>query len=1115
GVITTDDTGLVKQMNKIAEELTGWKESEAAGKQLFKVFKIIDEATRKVVENPVSNILKEGKVVGLANHTILISKTGRETPIADSGAPIINESGEITGVVIVFHDKTIEHNSENLIRMSEARLNRAEIVSKSGNWELHLDTMKIIGSDGASKIYGVGVKELSLDVVQKFCLPEYRELLDNALKNLLEKNEPYDIEFKIKSVDTGTIKDIRSVAKYDPVKKILFGVIQDITDRKQAQEALRENEAFLNNLLETIPIPIFFKDSHGKYLGVNKAFISFSGYAKEQFIGKNVFDIYPPKQAEIYFTKDSELIRDGGVQVYQSIFISADDKHHEVVFHKAAYKRNNLETAGIIGVILDITESINAEKAIKKSIALYHDLVETSQDLIWQCDAEGRYIFLNHAWEEVLGYKIEEMLGKRFSDFQTKEYAERDLKEFERLIEGGTVKGLETVHISKDGKELALVFNAKFVKDEYGNVTGTRGTAYDRTERKRAEDALIDSERLLKESQAVAKLGSYVWDLPIGIWKSSKILDDVFGIDKNYERTLEGWGALIHPDWQARMNDYVVNEVIGKKQRFEKEYKIIRQSDGEVRWVYGLGELEFDKRGNPIKLIGTIQDITEKKVAEEALHESEEIFKHFMEFSPIYVFFKDENIRAVRLSDNYKTMLGKPIAELLGKNMDDLFPSDLAKSMVADDKRILIEGKEITIEEELNGRFYSTIKFPIFIDGNARYLAGYTIDITESKAAEKALKESEEKLSTLFASMTEMVALHEIVFDDNGEAVNYKIIDCNNAFSEITHIKREDAVGKLATEVYRTEEAPYLDLYSRVAVTQMPLEYITYYAPMDKHFSISVVSPKKNHFATITTDVTAIQQIQEIIKAKNQELENYLYVSSHDLRSPLVNIQGFSQRLQKHVDSINIILKDYSLKPESKIELENLTNNSIPETLDFIFTNVAKMENLISGLLQISRTGRVRMTISRININKLLRKIIGALDFQLTEISATVVVNELPDCYGDENLLNQLFTNIITNAIKYRKQNRPLVLDISAKVQYNKVVYAVSDNGTGIAARHLEKIWDVFYRIDSASLEAGEGIGLSISKRIADKHRGKIWAESEEGKGSIFYIELQTNVFEE
>ncbi len=151
----------------------------------------------------------------------------------------------------------------------------------------------------------------------------------------------------------------------------------------------------------------------------------------------------------------------------------------------------------------------------------------------------------------------------------------------------------------------------------------------------------------------------------------------------------------------------------------------------------------------------------ERKRAVEALRENQEIFSQFLENSPIYVFFKDDQIRAIRLSRNYEQMLGRPIPELLGKTMDDLFPSDLAKKMIADDLNILRVGKQIHIEEEFNGRAYSTIKFPIQFEGKSRYLAGYTIDITERKKAEEEARE--------LLLMLEMVPIGIVVHDADGQ----------------------------------------------------------------------------------------------------------------------------------------------------------------------------------------------------------------------------------------------------------------------------------------------------------------------------------------------------------
>jgi signal transduction histidine kinase len=388
-------------------------------------------------------------------------------------------------------------------------------------------------------------------------------------------------------------------------------------------------------------------------------------------------------------------------------------------------------------------------------------------------------------------------------------------------------------------------------------------------------------------------------------------------------------------------------------------------------------------------------------------------------------------------------------------------------------------------------------------------------EIAERKRSEEAIRDAGEKFRTLFNAMTEMVVLHELVYDDRDLPCDYRIIECNEVFTQITGIKADTAIGSLGSVVYGMKPPPYLEVFSSVAISGTPYFYSDYYAPMDKYFSISVVSPKKNQFATITTDVTPVTRIKDILAAKNRELENYLYIASHDLRSPLVNIQGFSARLKKQAESIHAELSSSCTDRAVVERLDPVLSEAIPRTLEFIFTNVAKMDKLINGLLQISRTGRIVMNVRMLDMNRLVRGVLDGFSFQIEQAHADVFVDSLPPCYGDETLVNQVFSNLVSNALKYRDTERPLEIRISGESRAHHSVYCLSDTGIGIAERHLLRIWDVFYRVDWSGPISGDGVGLSIVKRIIDKHRGKVRVESRERKGSSFYIELPSEPFSE
>ena len=195
-----------------------------------------------------------------------------------------------------------------------------------------------------------------------------------------------------------------------------------------------------------------------------------------------------------------------------------------------------------------------------------------------------------------------------------------------RQLVGIGAKSVEEFRlVAKDGS-LRWVRNAMELCADAQATGGKRiiGAAQDITERKAAEAALQASEIFLREAQRVGSLGTYILDIPSGRWESSEVLDAIFGIDADYERSVLGWTSLIHPDDQRMMADYFADEVVGRHRRFDKVYRVVRRDDGAVRWVHGLGKLEFDQDGPPVKMLGTIQDVTAEKLAEEELRQAKE-----------------------------------------------------------------------------------------------------------------------------------------------------------------------------------------------------------------------------------------------------------------------------------------------------------------------------------------------------------------------------------------------------------------------------------------------------------------------------------------------------------
>jgi PAS domain S-box-containing protein len=559
-VISTNLRGEIVFMNPVAEALTGWSQSEAAGKPFGEVFRVVNEETREKVEDPVSKVLEKGNVVDLANHTLLIARDETERPIADSAAPIRDARGEISGVVLVFRDQSEQRRVERLMR---ARLTMLEYATTHTLGELLTkaldETSALVGSPiGFYHFLEADEKTLSLQqcstsTLEEFCRAEGRGMrypIDQAgvwvdavhqkkavvhndyaslphRKGLPEGHADVVRELVVPIVREGKVAAILGLGNKpsDYTEKdvetvsYLADVTWQIVDNKRTEEVLRESEMLFRNLFEHhAAVKLIIDPETGNIIDANHAAEGYYGWSRERLRQMRIHDIntLSPEEVEQEMKKARSL-----GQIYFGFRHRRADgsvRDVEVFSAKIEVKGKDL----LHSIVHDVTERKRAEEALEESQQRLSDIIDFLPDATLVIDKKGKVISWNRAIEEMTGIKASIMVGKDNYEYALPFYGERRPILIDLVLEPREdieaiytrVEKRETFFIGEaympalGGGEVYLSATAGVLRDSKGNTVGAIESIRDVTESKRAQEEKERLEAQLRQAQKMEAVGT-------------------------------------------------------------------------------------------------------------------------------------------------------------------------------------------------------------------------------------------------------------------------------------------------------------------------------------------------------------------------------------------------------------------------------------------------------------------------------------------------------------------------------------------------------------------------------------------------------------------------------
>jgi diguanylate cyclase (GGDEF)-like protein/PAS domain S-box-containing protein len=518
-------------------------------------------------------------------------------------------------------------DAEEALRKSEERFKQLAEVFPETIFEANMEGNVTYTNEYGLNQFGFTIEDIAKGVnIFDMISPPDRKLAQERIQSRIQGTNERYLEYQAMKKDGSTFYALALSVPImvEGIPAGIRGFVMDITERKRAEKALKQNESFLNTLLNSIPIPVFYKDKDGRYTGFNRAFETFFGTTKEQLVGKTVFDINPPELAKIYHAKDNELFESGIEQHYESQVKNMLGVTRDVIFNKAVFTDSQGTINGLIGAIMDITERKQAEEALRESEARISAITNFANDAIAMMDNNGNISYWNPAAEHVLGYTSAEAIGRNLHELIAPErFLAAHLAafpEFQKMGRGNAIgKTLELAARRKDGREIEVTLSLSAVKIE--GAWHSVGIMQDITEHKQAENALRESEE--RYHFIADHTADHIWtmDLSMRFIYSSPAVFKILGYTVE-ELMTKTFDQYLTPESLMMMKKVLMEEIEtdnepsvdpNRMRTLQSEHY---HKNGHLVWMESTLTFIRDAEMKPVGILGVSRDITGRKKTE-------------------------------------------------------------------------------------------------------------------------------------------------------------------------------------------------------------------------------------------------------------------------------------------------------------------------------------------------------------------------------------------------------------------------------------------------------------------------------------------------------------------